>query len=72
MVIKNVESNQNRFTNYELILMDCNMPIMDGYQATQKIRQYLFDLGINQPIIIAATGHTEEVYVNRAINSGMN
>jgi CheY-like chemotaxis protein len=72
MVIKNVESNQKIYCNYELILMDCNMPIMDGYQATQKIRQYLFDLGINQPIIVAATGHTEEVYVNRAINSGMN
>lgn len=52
--------------------MDCNMPIMDGYQSTQNIRQYLFNLGINQPIIIATTGHTEELYVDRAIDSGMN
>ena len=25
-------------SNYKLIFMDCNMPIMDGFQATQIIR----------------------------------
>jgi CheY-like chemotaxis protein len=26
---------------YGLIFMDCSMPIMDGYTATEKIRKYL-------------------------------
>ena len=26
--------------NYKLIFMDCNMPIMDGFQATLKIREH--------------------------------
>ena len=72
-VVRNVEKNKPyKHCNYELILMDCNMPIMDGYESTMKIRQYLYDQGIKQPIILAVTGHTEEEYVKRAISSGMN
>ena len=58
--------------DYNLIFMDCNMPIMDGYQATQKIRQFLYLCNIDQPIISAITGHTEHSYTQQALNSGMN
>jgi CheY-like chemotaxis protein len=26
--------------NYKLILMDCNMPVMDGFESTKKIKEY--------------------------------
>jgi CheY-like chemotaxis protein len=53
------ENNQGVGTSYELILMDCNMPHLDGYEASDRIRQYLYGKLITQPIISAITGHTE-------------
>ena len=44
---------------YKLIITDLSMPVMDGYQATKKIRQYMADNLLHQPVIIACTGHTE-------------
>ena len=29
--------------HYDLVFMDCHMPVLDGYQATNKIRQMKFD-----------------------------
>ena len=48
------------------------MPIMDGYQATQEIREFLRQNQIVQPVITAVTGHTEESYVKKCLDSGMN
>jgi CheY-like chemotaxis protein len=54
-------------SKYDLILMDCNMPFIDGYETTKRIRQYLFEKNFIQPIISAVTGHNEESYVDKAI-----
>ena len=57
---------------FQLVLMDCNMPKMDGYQATQGIRAFIEERGLVQPQIVALTGHSEEKYIQRAFDSGMN
>jgi CheY-like chemotaxis protein len=71
-VKKNVKKNRGLFCDYNLILMDCNMPFMDGYDATKAIREYLYSLNIDQPIISAVTGHVDDNNVNKGLACGMN
>ena len=58
--------------SYGLILMDYHMPFMDGCQTTQCIRQYLYEMNIDQPIIVALTGQSTEHHVKLCLKSGMN
>jgi CheY-like chemotaxis protein len=65
---------ENDPLRFSLILMDCNMPFLDGYEATKQIRAIYTENCIDveeQPKIIAITGHVENEYVNKAIQSGM-
>ena len=39
--------------------MDCSMPVMNGYEASIAIRNYVKNKNIMQPMIVACTGHTE-------------
>ena len=41
VVKNNVETNNGMWCDYELILMDINMPIMDGCESTSLIRSFL-------------------------------
>jgi signal transduction histidine kinase/CheY-like chemotaxis protein len=56
---------------YDLILMDIQMPEMDGYETTQHIRNN-DNIQISQTPIIALTAHASSSEAEKCINLGMN
>jgi CheY-like chemotaxis protein len=54
-----------------LILMDCNMPIMDGFKASEKIQEMLVRNKREDIPIVAATANTGKEDIEMCRNSGM-
>ncbi|MBZ0200723.1 MAG: response regulator [Ignavibacteriaceae bacterium] len=54
--------------NYDIVFMDIQMPEMDGFEATQNIREIK---SIIQPIIIAMTANAMPGDREKCINAGM-
>ncbi len=61
-----IESVANE--NYDLVFMDCHMPILDGFAATQAIIQ---EQGEKRPVIIALSASTMQEDIKRCKDAGM-
>jgi CheY-like chemotaxis protein len=55
---------------YSVVLMDCQMPVMDGFEATKQIRVQGQAIGKHTPII-AVTAHNMEGDRERCLLAGM-
>ena len=53
-----------------LVLMDCHMPVMDGYEATERIRALDSDVALIPVIALTASALPEEL--ERCRQAGMN
>jgi len=68
--VETIEAVINAGNRYGLILMDVQMPEMDGYEATRKIRKLEKQAGIYTPII-AMTAHAMKGDRERSLEVGM-
>ena len=56
---------------YDLILMDCQMPEMDGYEATRHIHEYFMRRNLPPVPIIAMTANAMKGEREKCIDAGM-
>jgi len=56
---------------YDLVLMDIEMPVMDGYEATKAIRRLSDEKKRNIPVI-ALTAHALDEFEQKSYEAGMN
>jgi signal transduction histidine kinase/CheY-like chemotaxis protein/HPt (histidine-containing phosphotransfer) domain-containing protein len=57
-------------STYDLVLMDVQMPVMDGYEAAGAIRKLELETGRRRTPIIALTAHASEEELRRTTRAG--
>ncbi len=73
-VVNNGEEAVNRLQqnhDFDLVLMDCQMPVMDGYEATQRLREYEKENRLEHLPVIAMTANAMEGDKDKCLAAGM-
>ena len=66
-----LEILKEKKVNYGLIIMDCQMPIMDGYQTTKEIRSGKHDIINSEIPIVAITANALKGDREKCLDAGM-
>lgn len=62
---------QEHASQIDLIVMDCQMPILDGYQATMKIRAFEHQHNLQHCPIVGLSAHALSTHHDKALKAGM-
>lgn len=57
--------------DFQLVLMDCHMPILDGFNATIQIHDHCSKIGIEAVPIVAVTASVSTDVYEKCISAGM-
>jgi len=66
-----LETCQSIPNDISLVIMDCEMPVMDGWEATLAIRSYYLEKKIACPPIYGLTGYTSHEFEEKCKAAGM-
>ncbi|HET8705982.1 MAG TPA: ATP-binding protein, partial [Pseudomonadales bacterium] len=66
-----VQISQQQGESFQAILMDCEMPVMNGFEATEKIRSLERENPLQHVPIIALTAHAGGESSEQCLASGM-
>ncbi|OMO86309.1 hypothetical protein CCACVL1_09657 [Corchorus capsularis] len=69
-ILKEKKEGNSLSLHYDYIIMDCEMPVMDGYEATRLIRKEEQKYDVHIPII-ALTAHAMPEEANKTLGAGM-
>ena len=62
----------NSSSHVELIFMDCNMPVMDGFEATKILREMMTNGTIKYIPIVGCTAYCDKENIAKCLEYGMN
>lgn len=74
--VKLIQRRKNEMTSlcpkvYKMIFMDLNMPEVDGFETTRRIKDKVKNKEIEDVVIVACTAYPENEYKSKCLKAGM-
>ena len=68
---QSLRCSSTKCSQYEVVFLDCNMPVMDGFETARFLRKMIADGEINDMKIIACTAFVQQSELDAVKEAGM-